>query len=116
MPAKLEKIKDEGLRAQLEQVHQQLRQSKPTDAVRTVSDVFLSMLREHPDILEATVPIRQGMRVPVVMRWPALGANLLPDSVREKSPKIEFVRDHFAMSEAITYYEFTVDTAIGQGL
>jgi hypothetical protein len=38
------------------------------------------------------------------------------ESLREGTPKIEFKRDRFVMSEAITYYEFTVDTAIQQGL
>jgi hypothetical protein len=33
-----------------------------------------------------------------------------------KAPKIDYVRDHFAVSEAITYYEFTLETAVGQGL
>jgi hypothetical protein len=34
--------------------------------------------------------------------------------MRDGDPKIEFVREKFAMSEAITYFEFTVDTAIQQ--
>jgi hypothetical protein len=35
--------------------------------------------------------------------------------VRARDPKIELVRDRFALSEAITYFEFTLDTAIAQG-
>ena len=50
--------------------------------------------------------------MPAVMRWPNLGANLKLDSVMAKKPEIEFIRDHFAVSEAITYYEYTLESAI----
>jgi hypothetical protein len=116
MPGKLDNIKDDALRTSLEAVHQQLRKNQPTDAVKNVTAVFLGMLNDHPELLERTVAVRQGMQMPIVMRWPALGANLDFQSIRAKQPKIDFIRDHFAMSEAITYYEFTVDTALREGL
>jgi hypothetical protein len=74
------------------------------------------MLKAKPDLVEETVAARAGRRMPLIMRWPALGANLSRESVDAKDPKIDFVRDHFAVSEAITYYEFTIDTAIDQGM
>ncbi len=113
---KLDKIKDEELRTRLTEAHQQLRSNKPTDAVRSLADTFLWMLKAKPDLLGETVAARGGRRAPLVMRWPALGANLSRESVEAKDPKIEFVRERFAMSEAITYYEFTLDTAIAQGM
>ena len=113
--ANLDKIKDEGLRGRLGEAHQHLRSGKPTDAVRALSDTFLLMLEMKPAILRETVPVR-GRSMPLVMRWPALGANLDAESVREGKPRIEFTRDRFAMSEAMTYYEFTVETAVDQGL
>jgi hypothetical protein len=117
MAGKLDRVKDDGLRQRLEDVRTQLRENKPTDAVRTISDVFLGMLRDHPELLDVKVPIPiAGRDIPMVMRWPMLGANLDMTSVQERDPRIDFIRDSFALSEAITYYEFTVDTAIGQGL
>jgi hypothetical protein len=113
--ANIEKIKDEGLRMRLDEAHQQLRGGKPSDAVRTLVDAFLAMLEMKPSLLQETVPVR-GRTMPLVMRWPALGADLSAESVREGKPRIDFTRDKFAMSEALTYYEFTVDTAIEQGL
>ena len=113
--AKHDKVVDEALRAQFDAAFAQLRGGQPADAVRTLSEAFLAMLREHPSLLEATVATRAGMpRVPVVNRWPALGANL----VREDGapPRVEFVRDRFAMSEALTYYEFAVDLALDHSL
>ncbi len=117
MAGKLDKVKDEKLRANLDEVRAQLRANKPTDAVHSCSTVFLDMLRTYPKILDAKtfIPVT-GTNFPTIMRWPALGANLLPESIERREPKIAFVRDHFAMSEAITYYEFTVDIAIEQGL
>ena len=50
----------------------------------------------------------------MLMRWPVLGANLAPDSVKAGEPRIDYVRERFALSEAITYYEFTVDTALAE--
>lgn len=113
--ADLSKIKDDELRTSLETAHGQLRGGKPTDAVRTLADAFLSLLEKHPEALSRTVPARTGRDMPLVARWPALGANLSMASVREGKPTIEFTRERFALSEAITYYEFTVDTAIALG-
>lgn len=113
---RLDKIVDAELKARLTEANQQLRTGSATEAVHTLADTFLWMLRARPEMLDATVPLRAGRTVPLVMRWPALGANLSLESVRAKDPTIEFVRDRFALSEAITYFEFTLDTAIAQGM
>ncbi len=94
----------------------QLRSGRCGEAVHTLSECFLGMLRDHPSLLTETVQGRVGSRLPLVGRWPALGANLVPGSVRDGDPKIEFVRERFAMSEALTYYEFTVDVALDHSL
>ena len=82
----------------------------------SVSDVFLGMLRDHPQLLDRSVTLPRGGAVPLLARWPALGANLVRESVQAREVRIELVRDRFALSEAITYYEFTLDTAIAEGL
>lgn len=114
--AKHDAVVDEGLRSAFDSAFASLRGGSPTDAVRTLADTFLDMLRDHPSLLTETVAARAGARTPLVMRWPALGANLVPGSVRDGEPKIEFVRERFAMSEALTYYEFTVDVALDHSL
>lgn len=43
------------------------------------------------------------------------GANLKPGSVRAGKPEIEFLRERFAISEAMTYYHFVLETAIDEG-
>ena len=112
--ANLADVTDTQLRSELETAHGQLRSNQPTQAVHTLSDAFLAYLERNPSVLQKTTPMRDGRQIPVVMRWPALGANLSMESIREGRPRIEFTRERFAMSEALTYYEFTVETALGE--
>lgn len=114
MAGRLDNVRDEALRARLEEAHRHLRQRRPTEAVHVVSEAFLGMLRDRPELLDRSIELPSGMRVPFLMRWPMLGANLDPESIGERAPRIAFVRERFALSEAITYYEFTVDTAIAE--
>lgn len=113
--AKPEQVTDPDLRIQIESARTQMRSGDGTGAVRTLADAFLYMMRKKPEMLEAGTQMRFG-QMPMVMRWPNLGANLSRESVMAKAPQIDFVRDHFAVSEAITYYEFTLETAVAQGL
>ena len=108
-------VKDEVLRKQIEEANGHMRARKPTEAVHALVDAFQSMLEKHPELLSASVPGRRGSR-PLAMAWPALGANFVAGSVRDGKPQIEFTKDRFAMSEAITYYEFVVDTAVKEGM
>ena len=66
--------------------------------------------------LHCAIEFRPGRKMLAIMRWPALGANLNLASARAGVAEIEFVRDHFAVSEAMTYYEFTLDSAIARGV
>lgn len=114
--AKPEEIRSEELRALFEQAHDEIRTERPSDAVRTLSRTYLRMLELEPEMLKRTIEFRRGMKVLAVMRWPALGANLDLASVRAGKPRIEFLRERFALSEAMTYYEYTLDSALAEGL
>lgn len=110
-----EQIEHPELRELVQSAHGLMRSGKATDAVRTLANAYLLLLSLKPELLDQAVATMSGRAVPTVMRWPALGANLTADSVLEKHPRIEFVRDRFALSEAMTYYEFTLETAIAAG-
>ncbi len=112
--AKHDQVVDNELRGLLEQAHQDMRNGKGNDAVRELSDAYLYMLKLRPEMLEEQMEPRPGFKMFSVMRWPMLGANLTLESVRAKQPVIEFKRDQFAVSEAITYYEYVVDTALSR--
>jgi hypothetical protein len=113
---KHDQIVDDELRAQLGQAHQDMRNGKGNDAVRGLSDAYLYMLKMRPEMLDEEIEPRPGFKMFTVMRWPMLGANLTLESVRAKQPVIDFKRDHFAVSEAITYYEYILDTALSRDM
>jgi hypothetical protein len=113
--AKPEQVSDGELRALLESAHTMMREGKATDAVKTLSGAYLKLLAMKPALLDETIEPRPGRTMPAVMRWPALGANLTLQSVLAKQPRIEFIRDRFSVSEAITYYEYTLESAISAG-
>ncbi len=112
---KPEQVADPELRGLIESAHGMMRSGKATDAVQALARAYLQLLTMKPELLDQTIEPRPGRKMPAVMRWPALGANLALDSVLMKQPRIEFIRDRFSLSEAITYYEYTLESAIAAG-
>ena len=106
--AKPADIRNAELRAKLEAAFAALRAGKGADAVHACADAYLRFLELHPEAKTETIPMR-GRQVPKLMRWPALGANMTLESVRAGAPAIEFTRDRFSVSEAMTYYQFVLD-------
>lgn len=114
--AKPDQVTDPDLRGQIEKAHSQMRTGDPTGAVKTLAAAYIYIMDKKPEMLDASIEMRPGRRISTVMRWPNLGANLNPESVAEKKPRIDFIRERFSVSEAITYYEYTLESAINQGL
>ncbi len=112
---KPEQIIDEALREQVQTAYGLMREGKGTEAVKALAVAYLALLKLKPELMEETIEPRPGRKMFAVMRWPALGANLKLDSIQAKQPEIEFVRDRFAVSEAIMYYEYTLESAINAG-
>jgi hypothetical protein len=110
--ARPEQIRDAELRAAVERAHEAVRRGDGSAAVRKCAEAYLQLLRAKPALMEEMVEPLPGFTMPAVMRWPALGANLSLESVLERSPRIDFARERFAVSEAITYYEYLLETAI----
>jgi hypothetical protein len=113
--SRADKIKDPGLRSRVTDAFGQLRAGDPSGAVRVLADTFTDTLSAHPELLELTATVR-GRAIPIVARWPSFGANLVLDPEGKEPPRIDFVRQRFAVSEALTYYEFLVDLALDRGL
>lgn len=110
-----EQVEHPELRELIAAAHTLMRAGRATDAVRTLANAYLLLLSLKPELLDQAVATMSGRTVPLVMRWPALGANLDVDAVLAKQPRIVFARDRFALSEAMTYYEFTLETSIAAG-
>ena len=101
-------IKDEDLRVRMEIAFAAMRAGKGKDAVQALAETFMRFLDRNPSVLAETIAMR-GREIPRVMRWPDLGARLLPESVRAGKPRIEIERERFSVSEAMTYYQYVLD-------
>jgi len=106
-------IQDEALRAQVQKAYDAMRSGNGTDAVRLLADTFLDFIERFPEVKEEKVAMR-GREVPKLMRWPGLGANVKAESLREGKPEIEFVRERFSVSEAMTYYQFLLEEILAK--
>ncbi len=111
--ARRDAIQNEELRKLVTESYDYMREGNGTEAVRVLARTYLRLLELKPELLEKKVTMRAGREFPLVMRFPALGANLKMESVRAGKPEIEFVRERFAVSEAMTYFEYVVDTITG---
>lgn len=110
-----DQVNDEQLREQLTSVQSAMRSGQANEAVERVVDALYRLLEIKPELVTEELEPRPGWKMPFLTRWPQLGANFVEGSLKEHKPKVEFVKDRFALSEAITYYEFTLETAIKRG-
>lgn len=110
--ARLDAIADPDLRALLQQARDEMRAGQAGAAVHACSDAFLKLIALQPDILKEVVRPR-GVATRTVLLFPRLGANYSESATGE--PAVEFEREEFAVTEAMMYYEFTLDTVIAHG-
>ncbi|HUZ13931.1 MAG TPA: hypothetical protein VMU93_13920 [Caulobacteraceae bacterium] len=101
-------IANPELRQKVEAAFAAMRAGRGADAVRASAEAYLRFAELHPEVKTETVAMR-GRQFPRMLRWPAMGANMKPDSVQAGAPQIEFLRDRFSVSEAMTYYQFVLD-------
>jgi len=111
--AKASDIRDAALRGDLETAFAAMRAGKGAEAVRACAAAYLAFIDRFPEVKAETIPLR-GREVSRLLRWPALGANMDPDSVRAGKPEIAFERDRFSVSEAMTYYQFVLDEILAK--
>lgn len=110
-----DQVQDEQLRARFEEAQHLMRSGKATEAVHTVVDALNRLLELKPELASESLEPRPGWKMPFLSRWPQLGANFIKGSLEKHEPKVEFTKEQFALSEAIMYYEFTLETAIKRG-
>jgi hypothetical protein len=104
--ARYDGVQDEGVRSLLERATNQMRGGDPSAAVHACCDAFLRLIELHPDLFEENLPADEKIHH---QQFPRFGARL--ESV-DGQPSIEFDRERFSMGEAITYLDFTTDTAL----
>ena len=108
MPAtKLDKIQDAKLRETLTGAHKALRSGDYKDVVQRAADSYLELLRRKPELTEGMMGRFR------VMMFPRLGARL---EQGDGGPSLQWDRENFAFSEAVTYFEFAVDQLVREGV
>lgn len=108
MSTKLDRIKDERLRQSLADAQASLRGGNFADVVHRSSDAYVEMLRRDPELLKGPAGMRR------ILFFPRLGARLVQE--QDGSPTVIYDREMFIFSEAITYFEFAVDSLVKEGL
>jgi hypothetical protein len=72
--------------------------------VRKCADCYLSLLLSRPELLRNPTESKR------VLAWPGLGVRLV--MMEGTGPDMIWEREYFALAEAITYYEFTLEQLI----
>ena len=108
MAAKIDRIKDEALRDSLATARASLKSGNFGDVVHRSSDAYVEMLRRDPDLMKGPMGMRR------ILFYPRLGARLIQES--DGSPSVIYDRETFSFTEAITYFEFAVDSLVREGL
>jgi|SRR5580658_1955966 hypothetical protein len=106
--AKPADIRNDELRSLVQAAFDAMRAGRGAEAVHTLAASYLHFVEIFPEVKRETFTIR-GRAIPRLLRWPNLGANLKPESLGSGRIEIEFMRESFAVSEAMTYYQFVLD-------
>ncbi|MEX0682121.1 MAG: hypothetical protein WD904_01670 [Dehalococcoidia bacterium] len=104
MASKVDRIQDESLRTALQDAQTALRTGDYKKVVELASGAYVELLRRKPELLQGQAQFMS------VMFFPRLGAHLVVNT--NGVPEIVWDREKFIFSEAITYYEYTVDNLI----
>lgn len=108
MPTKVDRIADAEIRESLSQASASLKSGDYLDVVRRCSETYAELLRRKPELTQGAGMIRN------VLFFPRLGAHLQLNS--QNQPEIIYDRETFTFSEAVTYFEFTVDSLVKNDL
>ena len=108
MSIKLNRIQDEVLKQSLTDAQGELRDGDYASVVHRSSDAYVELLRRKPEMLKGAMGMRH------IMFFPRLGAHLIMES--DGLPAVVYDREKFTFSEAVTYWEFAVDSIAREGL
>ena len=104
----VEKIKDAEMRETMASAHKALKEGDFLGVVARAGGGCLELLKRKPEMLHGQ---QQFMNV---VFFPRLGAHLIVN--HDGQPEIVWDREKFSFSEAVTYFEFTIDRPLKAGL
>jgi hypothetical protein len=108
MSAKLDRIQDAALKQSLADARGDLRAGNYASVVHRAADAYVDLLRRKPEMLKGPMGMRH------IMFFPRLGAHLIMES--DGIPSVVYDREKFTFAEAVTYWEFAVDSLAREGL
>ena len=110
--ARPDQIQDENLRTLLDGARDDYRSGDATASVHKSVEALLSVINLRPDFIQmqrvAGTPVRLG-RV-----WPPLGVEV--QFAEDQQPQAVYKRDLFSKAEAITFYEFALESVVDADL
>ena len=110
--AKVEQIQDDEIRALVDQARIDYRSGNSTESVHNSVEALLLLMQKKPDFIQMeripNTPIRMG-RV-----WPPFGVKV--ETGENQSLRAVYDRDQFSKAEAITFYEFALDSVVAAEL
>ncbi len=108
MPTKVERIQDEALRRSFADAQVALKAGEYKKVVELSGSAYVELLKRKPEMLQGQEQFRN------VIFFPRLGARLVVQN--DGQPEIVWDREKFSFSEAVTYFEFTIDKVLKAGL
>ena len=110
--AKIDQIQDDQMRALIDQARSDYRSGNSTESVHNSVEALLLLMQKQPEFIQMqripNTPIRLG-RV-----WPPFGVKV--EMGDDQSPHAVYDRDKFSKAEAITFYEFALDSLVAAEL
>lgn len=104
--AKLEEIQDETLRNLLLEARSAFLERRATASIRKSVEALLLLMQHHPDLIQ--LKRAPGVAARVGRVWPNLGVRVEQDE--GQPPRVVYDRDSYSLSEAISFYEFALES------
>ena len=106
--AKPDQIQDETLRALVLEARAAYLGGQATESVHRSVEALLRLMHQHPDFI--ALQRQPGTAARVGRVWPGLGVKV--ELAADQPPRAVYERETFSTSEAITFYEFALESVI----
>jgi hypothetical protein len=110
--AKPDQIRDDTLRTLMAAAQAAYRSGQATEAVHKSVEALLLLMHQCPDLIQ--LQRAPGVSARVGRVWPGLGVKV--ERGADHPPRAIYERQTFSTSEAITFYEFALESVIAAGL
>src|SRR5215467_3044391 len=110
--AKPEQIQQEALRTLVAEARTAYLNNQATESVRKSVEALLLLMQQRPDFIQ--LQRTPGVAPRVGRVWPNLGIKV--ERPAEQPPHAVYERQTFSTSEAITFYEFALESVIAANL